>query len=204
MITQPEVTVVATGTANTASVLAAFRRLGTRPKLSTSPAEIASARFVVLPGVGAFGPARKRLSELDLDAALGERITAARPLLGICLGMQLLFESSEETPGVTGLAAIPGNLSRFAPGPCVPQLGWNQVVPTGCQLLEPGDAYFANTYKLDQLPSNWAGATTDYGGDFVSAVERGPILACQFHPELSGAWGERLLARWIERGMEVT
>ncbi len=86
----------------------------------------------------------------------------------------------------------------FANGLRVPHLGWNRVTAgDGCSLLADGDAYFANSYKLDEVPAGWDGATTDHGGEFVAALERGTVLACQFHPELSGAWGQALIERWL-------
>ena len=97
---------------------------------------------------------------------------------------------------------IDATIERFPPGPQVPHLGWNRVEPTDSELLEAGDAYFANSYRLSALPAGWGGATTDYEGRFASALERGGVLACQFHPELSGDWGTRLLARWFQRGRE--
>jgi imidazoleglycerol phosphate synthase glutamine amidotransferase subunit HisH len=91
---------------------------------------------------------------------------------------------------------------RFAGDINVPQLGWNQVAPSSqSSFLEPGWAYFANSYRIDRAPDGWLAATTEYGGRFVSAMERGNVLACQFHPELSGPWGASLLGRWMELAM---
>jgi imidazole glycerol phosphate synthase glutamine amidotransferase subunit len=113
--------------------------------------------------------------------------------------MQLLCRGSEESPGADGLEVIDITVSRFGGEEKVPQLGWNQVEPgPGSRFVEPGWAYFANSYRLDLAPEGWVGSDTEYGGRFVSALERGDVLACQFHPELSGAWGARLLGRWLE------
>jgi len=99
---------------------------------------------------------------------------------------------------------VPAAITRFPNDLRVPHLGWNRVAAEGeCSLLEDGDAYFANSYKLDTIPAGWAGATTDHGGPFVAALETGSVLACQFHPELSGAWGQALIERWIAAA-EVT
>ncbi len=194
-----EVTVVRTGSANLASVVAALGRAGRTPELVDDAAAVAQAERLVLPGVGAFGAVMARLVELGLVEALTERIAAGRPTLAICLGLQVLASGSDESPGVAGLGVIPGRVTRLPDGVVVPQLGWNRVeADPGCRLLCDGAAYFANSYKLDSAPDGWSVAWSDHGGPFVAALERGAVLACQFHPELSGAWGAALLARWLE------
>ena len=198
----PEVLVVPTGTANTASVLAALERAGARARTADEARAIADAPYVVLPGVGTFASAVRRLDALELRNVLRRRIEAGRPTLGLCVGLQVCCAASEESPGVPGLALVPDTVRRFPALVRVPQLGWNHVEPRDSELLEPGLAYFANGYRLPELPPGWGGALSDHGGLFASALERGPVLLCQFHPELSGAWGARLLARWIERGRE--
>jgi imidazole glycerol phosphate synthase glutamine amidotransferase subunit len=189
--------VVPTGTANTASVIAAFNRLDAEPVLAVDSRAVEEAERVVLPGVGAFAPAIDRIDHLGMRDALTSRIEDGRPTLAICLGMQLLCASSEESPDAVGLGIVSETVTRFAADLRVPQLGWNMVEPEGSTSVEPGWAYFANSYKVPRLPEDWVGATTDYGGSFVSVMERGAILACQFHPELSGAWGSNLLRRWL-------
>lgn len=199
------VVVVRTGTANLASVLAGLSRAGGRPTLTDDPDAVRTADRVMLPGVGAFGAAMAELSARGLDEALRERITAGRPTMGICLGMQLFAEESEESPGVRGLGIVPGAVQRFRDARVrIPQLGWNEVNPqTGCRLLQSGYAYFANSYRLAHIPEGWHGALTTHGEPFVAAFERGPVLACQFHPELSGTWGRALLSRWLDAGERV-
>ncbi|MEM7305225.1 MAG: imidazole glycerol phosphate synthase subunit HisH [Planctomycetota bacterium] len=195
-----EILVVPTGTANTASVLAALRRAGGEPQLCGEPHRVARASHVVLPGVGSFGAASSRLDR-HLRNALRRRIEEDRATLGICLGMQLLCLSSEETPGARGLAVVPGVVRRLPDGRPLPQIGWNRVeAAEGCELLESGEAYFANGYALQSPPRHWNVASTDYGVPFVSALELGAVLACQFHPELSGSFGQALLQRWIRKG----
>lgn len=190
--------IVPTGTANTASVNAAFRRLGAKPKPVEGPCEIRDADFLVLPGVGAFGAAIDHIDQFGLREALVDRVVQGRPTLAICLGMQLLAKKSDESPAATGLGVVSERATRFPQDLTVPQLGWNRVVPDPrSRFLEPGWAYFANSYKLASIPDGWIGATTEYGGDFVSSIERGDVIACQFHPELSGPWGADLLDRWI-------
>lgn len=193
-----DVAVVPTGTANMASVTAAFRRLGAELHPVQSPLEIRSAERLVLPGVGAYGAAMARIDERGWRRALVNRIDKGRPTLAICLGMQLLAEKSDESPGVSGLGVVSGTATRLPDDLTVPQLGWNQVDPApGTRFLTPGWAYFANSYRLTSIPDDWASATTAYGGSFVSAMERGDVLACQFHPELSADWGSELLDRWL-------
>jgi imidazole glycerol phosphate synthase glutamine amidotransferase subunit len=197
-LVRPEVVVVRTGTANTASVLAGLERAGARPAVDNQPARAAAADFLVLPGVGSLGAAMERLAADDLVAALAERIRAGRPTLAVCLGLQLLCEGSQESPGVAGLGVLAGQATRFPDGVTVPQMGWNRIQPgAGCALLRAGWAYFANSYRLQAAPDGWAAALAEHGGPFVAALERGPVLACQFHPELSGAWGLALLQRWL-------
>jgi imidazole glycerol-phosphate synthase subunit HisH len=193
-----EVVVVPTGTANLASVRAALDRLDTRARLADDAAMIEGAAHVVLPGVGSFGAAIAGLREAGLDRALAARVSAGRPTLAMCVGLQVLFEASDESPQATGLAALPGRVGRFAGPVRVPQFGWNRVVPEpGCRFVEAGYAYFANSYRVLEAPG-CAVATAEHGGRFVAALERGSVLACQFHPELSGAYGHELIGRWLD------
>lgn len=205
--TQPApIRIIDTGIANTASVSAAFGRLGLAASLCESPDEVREAAAVVLPGVGSFGAGIGRLRELGLVDAIKERIEADRATLCVCLGLQLLGETSEESPGAVGLGVAPVAATHFPPGARTPQFGWNLVTPgAGFSLAEPGYAYFANTYRLTELPVGWAGATSDHAGPFVASMRKGNVLACQFHPELSGPWGLGLLASWAREcaGLEA-
>ena len=195
----PEVIVVPTGTANTASVLAALRRLGAEPRLAGPSDDLRRASRLVLPGVGAFAPAMEQIDAHDWRDALVARIDEGRPTLAICLGMQLLCARSEENPETNGLGVIPETVTRFPSEVSVPQLGWNRVEPDqNSRFLRPGWAYFANSYRLASIPSGWSGARTTHGGSFLSAIERDGVLACQFHPELSGSWGAELIGRWLD------
>ena len=195
------VVVVRTGTANLASVLAALRRAGVESRVTDDPRDAERADRLVLPGVGSFGAAMSTLRAHALVEPLRRRVLEGRPTLAVCLGLQLLAESSDESPGVRGLGVIPARITRFPESVRVPQLGWNSVAaPPECALLESGCAYYANSYRLETPPSGWACATTDHGGRFVGALERGRVLACQFHPELSGPWGRALIERWLNAG----
>jgi imidazole glycerol phosphate synthase glutamine amidotransferase subunit len=192
-----EVVIVPTGTANLASVRAALARLGARPILAEGDAMVAAASHVVLPGVGSFGATMTGLRKAGLDRALLERLRAGRPTLAMCVGLQVLFEESEESPEARGLGVLPGRVGRFPEAVRVPQFGWNRITPeAGCRLVTPGYAYFANSYRVIEAPA-CAVATAEHGGRFVAALERAGVLACQFHPELSGAYGHELIARWL-------
>jgi imidazole glycerol phosphate synthase glutamine amidotransferase subunit len=197
----PQVSIVKTGIANLASVQAGLERAGAQVHIVDSPEEVETAPFVVLPGVGAFAAGMNKLEETGIKGVLIERISSGRPTLAICLGLQLLFEESEESPGVQGLGIIPGKVQRFAQNLTVPHFGWNKVKPSSeCDLLTPGYAYFANSYRVTEVPDDWSPAYTDYGQEFVSGFEKGAVLCGQFHPELSSAWGLGLLQRWLEKG----
>ena len=193
-----EVVVIPTGNANLASVLEGLRRAGGEPVVREDVESIVGAEYLVLPGVGSFAASKARLQSRHLEVALRERVAAGRPTLGICLGMQLLFEASEENPGIPGIGCYPGTITRFQGDVKIPQLGWNRVVPEGpTRFLAEGEAYFANSYRLGSAPEGTECAVTDHGGRFVSAFEHGDVLACQFHPELSGRYGIELIGRWL-------
>ena len=197
--------IVSTGLANTASVVAGLRRAGVSAHPSADAQAIAAAPLVVMPGVGTFGAGMASLDSTGLRQTLIQRIDAGRPTLAVCLGFQLLCEGSDESPQVEGLGLIPGRVTRFAAGLIVPQMGWNDVVPDdGCSLMTAGSAYFANSYKLSGAPAGWRAAWAHHGGPFISALERGAVLACQFHPELSGRWGQALIRRWIAAAREAS
>lgn len=193
------VLIVPTGTANLASVKAAFQRLGASVEMAERADEIEAAGRVVMPGVGAFASSIGHLRERGFADALAARVAAGRPTFAVCVGLQLLFEGSEESPDSRGLGVLPGGITRLPESVPVPQLGWNRVeAGVGCSLIEPGHAYFANSFKATPpLPDGWAMATADHGGPFIAGFERGPVLACQFHPELSGPWGQALIQRWL-------
>lgn len=199
-----EVLIVPTGVANIASLTAAFKRLGVSTRISNDSLDIKRAKYVALPGVGAFGPAVCKLQEQNLCDAIRDRIHEGKSTLAICLGLQLLGEGSEENDGERGLGVFKGEARRFQSPMKVPQFGWNNVAPDdSCRLVRPGYAYFANSFFLAEAPIGWNVSYSQYGQRFVAALERGSVLACQFHPELSGQWGLELLERWLMRGDSV-
>lgn len=198
------VRIVPTGIANIEAISAAFRRLGLAVGPVETPADIEAAPFVVLPGVGSFGSGVRALEEHGWREPLRARIDDARPTLAVCLGFQLLCESSDEAPGVAGLGCVPGHVTRFGDDVRVPQLGWNRIrAHPRSRLLRSGAMYFANSYRLGKPPAGWTPAMARHGAPFVAAIERGSILGCQFHPELSGVAGRRLLERWIATSREA-
>lgn len=180
---------------NIGSIELAFRRLGLEPVVTADASEISSADRVVLPGVGAAGHAMDRISELRLGECLQ---SLAQPALGICLGMQLLFERSEEA-GTDCLGIIPGQVRALcpAPGMPVPHMGWGRLdVRDGSIGLGSGDyVYFAHSYACDVGPATVA--STIYGGEIPAVVRRGNWLGSQFHPERSGTVGARFLEAFL-------
>ena len=198
----PKIQIINTGVANIRSLQAAFDRIEAPWSLTEDAATIESASHVVLPGVGAFAAAVSAIDGLGLRDAICNRLEQSdKPTLCICLGLQMLCTESEESPGKLGLGILDAKIERFSNDVAVPQLGWNAVVPhESCteHKFETGEAYFANSFRMGTPPEGWNYATTDYDGGFVSSVWRGKTLACQFHPELSGKWGQTLLKGWYD------
>jgi imidazole glycerol-phosphate synthase subunit HisF len=193
-----DVVIVDSGVANLASIVGGVTRLGEAAVVTGDPAVVGGAVRLVLPGVGTFGAGIAALRARGLDAAIRDVVARGTSVLGVCLGMQLLCEGSEEAPGERGLGIVAGTCRRLPEGVRVPHLGWNRVVAEpGARLVATGDAAFANSYALREAPPGWTPAWTTHGARFVAALERGPVLACQFHPELSGAYGAALLGRWL-------
>lgn len=186
------------GIANVASVAGAFAALGAEPVVTRDPAVARRATHLVLPGVGAFGAGMGALQATGLDAVVREAVARGTPLLAICLGLQLLTEGSDETPAVPGLGLIAARCVRLPDSVRVPQLGWNRVRAGGNRTaLVDGYAAYANSYAVTRAPEGWTAAWTTHGVPMAAALERENVLACQFHPELSGAWGLDLLRRWL-------
>ena len=198
-----DVVVIDSGGANLASLLHALRRLGSEAEVSNDAARIRDASHVLLPGVGAAHDAMARLRTAGVDALLP---TLTQPVLGICLGMQLLFEVSEEAaPGETGtpcLGVVPGRVARMLarPGLPVPHMGWNQLEPLHEDPLFEGIArgdyvYFVHSFAAPL--SQYTLAACEYGGRFTAAVKRNNFRGVQFHPERSAAVGARLLGNFL-------
>lgn len=205
-----QIVVVDYGAANLLSITRALEAVGARVTISGNAAVIAAADGVVLPGVGAAGSSLAVMRASRVDAVLRALATAGRPILGVCLGMQLFFERLAEDDS-EGLGLLPGAVPLLPPGQKIPQMGWNSLTWTpdapGTQMfagLEQGTyAYFVHSYHcVPQAPDD-AVAWTEYGGPVCAAVARGAIWGTQFHPEKSGAPGLRLLANWLAAVTEV-
>jgi imidazole glycerol-phosphate synthase subunit HisH len=191
------------GMGNLRSVEKALERVGARAEITNDHAAASAADGLILPGVGAFPRAMERIRELGLDAVVSERLNAGAPLLGICLGMQLLFESSTEHRGATGLGLLPGDVTYLdTRGRRLPHIGWNLVTMTRPARLTEGlgDAaafYHVHTYACrPQLPADVVGYG-EYGERFASIVERGNVMGAQFHPEKSSLDGLALLRNFV-------
>ncbi|MCG0277995.1 MAG: imidazole glycerol phosphate synthase subunit HisH [Thermanaeromonas sp.] len=189
------------GMGNLLSVQKALDTLGFPARVTNRPEEVVKAPGAVLPGVGAFRDAMAALKETGLNEAIKEVCRSGKPFLGICLGLQLLFESSEEGGRVGGLGLLPGQVRRLPPGLKVPHMGWNQVMYTRPGLLFQGIPegsffYFVHSYHVEPQYSGIIVAETEYGGRIVAAIEQGNLFGVQFHPEKSSTLGLKLLANF--------
>ena len=189
---------------NIRSVEKAIRYLGKEVTVTSDPDKILAADRVILPGVGAFGDAMKRLHAMGLVEVIRQVAERGTPFLGICLGLQLLFEKSEESPGVAGLGLLRGEILRLPelPGLKVPHIGWNSLkYPNPGRLFRgiPEDSYvyFVHSYYLKAQDEGIVTATTEYGTLVHASVESGNLFACQFHPEKSSETGLTILENFL-------
>jgi glutamine amidotransferase len=197
---------------NLRSVERALAHVGAEVVVSRDPDVVRRADKIVVPGQGAFGVFMRALAETQLGPALREALGRGAPYLGICLGLQVLFDESEEQGPCAGLGILPGKVVRFAPTDRalkVPHMGWNQIQPTRDAAQRPddpllagiapgADVYFVHSYHAVAADPRDVVLTADHDGPFCAAVRRGPIFACQFHPEKSQAVGLRLLRNFVE------
>jgi len=203
------IAIVDYGMGNLRSVQKALQRVGADARIVRTPAAFARGAKVVLPGVGAFAEAMARLQRQGLIGPLVEAVREGVPLLGICLGLQLLFDVSHEDGQHTGLGVLPGKVDRFDFGPRVtaaplrvPHMGWNQISFTRpCPLLmgvqNGAYVYFAHSYYVEPIDGGVTATTTDYGYSFTSSVWRGNVFGTQFHPEKSQAVGLKILENFV-------
>ena len=190
---------------NLRSVEKALASLGEETVITRNFKEILNADKVILPGVGAFGDAMNQLKKYELDKVVHEVAEKKTPFLGICLGLQLLFESSEETPGVEGLHLLEGHILRIpeAEGLKIPHIGWNSLdFPNKGRLFEglaeQSYVYFVHSYYLKAAEESIVTATTEYGTHIHASVEKENIFACQFHPEKSSTVGLQILKNFAK------
>jgi glutamine amidotransferase len=189
------------GMGNLRSVCKALEHVGAEPELTADHARVREADAVVLPGVGAMPKAMERVRELGLDELLRERVAAGVPVIGLCMGMQLLFESTEEQGGAEGIGLLEGPVIGLD-APKVPQIGWNPVSWRRSSVLneglpDPCAFYHANSFAPRPSNPDDVLGTAEYGTEFVSVVERPPVYGLQSHPEKSGPDGLRLLANFV-------
>jgi glutamine amidotransferase len=203
----PSIAVVDYGAGNLRSVAKALERSGLSTRVTNDPADLRRADAVVLPGVGAFAGAMANLAAKGLDEAVAEWIRSGRPYLGLCLGLQVLFEASEEHGATRGLGILPGRVTRFPERDAsgarlrVPHIGWNEVRFAGSHPLlaalpAADHFYFVHAYRAEPAREADVVGRAEYGGDFAAAVARENLFAVQFHPEKSQAAGRRLLDAW--------
>ncbi|ALE91699.1 glutamine amidotransferase [Arthrobacter alpinus] len=207
---KPTVTVLDYGSGNVRSAVRALERAGAQVTLSAKPDDVLNADGLVVPGVGAFGSVMAELKGVDALRMIGRRVAGGRPVLGICVGLQVLFDASVEH-GVreNGMGEWPGTV-ELLPATVVPHMGWNTVtVPEGSMLFEGVEAerfYFVHSYGVQKWDFDVAQPKmkppmvtwSEHGAPFIAAVENGPLCATQFHPEKSGDAGARLLRNWVQ------
>lgn len=189
------------GLGNLHSVSSAVERLGYQGIITSDERQILAADGAILPGVGAFGDAMQFLQEMGLQGTINRYAASGKPLLGICLGMQLLFSESEEHGQHMGLNLLPGEVQRFRGPVKVPHMGWNRLrfhreSPLFHELTE-GHVYFVHSYRVKAAEQADVLATSEYDGDVTAIVGRGNVFGMQFHPEKSGAVGMKLLGNFL-------
>jgi glutamine amidotransferase len=190
------------GAGNLLSVKKAFEYIGARVKIIKELKEAKSLQKLVLPGVGAFEAAMIKLKEKNLDKFIYDWVMENKPFLGICLGMQLLFEKSEESVNAKGLGIYKGKVLKFKNNRC-PQIGWNQIkikrpVPLFDSIPDGSFLYFLHSYYVNPEEKDIEVSETEYGINYTSAICRGSIYAVQFHPEKSGNIGIRMIRNWVD------
>ncbi|MBV9439947.1 MAG: imidazole glycerol phosphate synthase subunit HisH [Candidatus Eremiobacteraeota bacterium] len=195
-----EIAVIDYGGGNVGSLVAALERRGAGFALTADADRVARAPAAILPGDGAFGATMDALRARGLDEAARATIAAGRPFLGICVGMQVLFDASDEFGGALGMGILPGEVRRFTAAPRVPHMGWNELAVEGAHPfadgLRSGDwAYFLHSYCVDTSPATVA--SCEYGQRFAAIVARDNVMATQFHPEKSRTTGARLLDNFL-------
>jgi len=190
------------GSGNLRSAQRAFELTGHEVRITSDPTIALSAEGLVVPGVGAFGACMQQLEAIDGSQIIRERVQSQKPILGICVGMQILFGSGSEKGSHAGVGILEGVVSELH-APVLPHIGWNTVkTPQGSKLfsgIEDESFYFVHSYGAVKTNKGALVATTEYGADFIAAVEYGHISATQFHPEKSGRAGASLIQNWAKK-----
>lgn len=204
---KPMIAIIDYGAGNLKNVSKAFDYLGIENTVTSDPSAIAAADKVVLPGVGAFGDCMSSLRSRGLDRVIEKSVADGKPFLGICLGMQMLFDESEESPGVAGLGLLKGKIKKIPSDGSlkIPHMGWNDICCRGKLfegLSENPFMYFVHSFYLDAQDKSIVSARTFYGIDIEVAVESGNIFATQFHPEKSSSEGLKILSNFARLGAE--
>ena len=199
----PRIAVVDYGIGNLRSAEKALQHLDADASLTSDARAIERADAVVLPGVGAFGACMKALRAAGLEDVTRTAATDGRPFLGICIGMQMLFDGSDETPDVAGLGVVAGRVTLLPKTVRLPQMGWNTLdVVDGARLAvdlpDPAWLYFVHSYAPEPDDEGVVSAWCEYGRRFAAMIESGPVWATQFHPEKSGAVGMHLLQNFVD------
>jgi glutamine amidotransferase len=206
-----KIAVIDYGMGNLRSVLNGLRAVGASPLIARAPEEVIGADALVLPGVGAFGDCMRNLRSAGLDGAVLSSLKEGKPYLGICLGLQILFEESEEFGKTPGLGYLNGKVVPFEKGLRdgrgarlkVPHMGWNEIrkeraTPALEGIPDGAHFYFVHSFHVVPEETDLIATTTDYGIRFVSSIAKGNVFACQFHPERSGPLGLKVLRKFIE------
>ncbi|OYT33760.1 MAG: imidazole glycerol phosphate synthase subunit HisH [Candidatus Aenigmarchaeota archaeon ex4484_52] len=192
------ITIINYGAGNLGSIKNAVEYLGFICRITNNADDIKNTDKLILPGVGAFGDIMNNLEKQKLIKPIKKYIASGKPYLGICLGLQILFEKSKESPNAKGLGIFKGKVVKFKKGK-VPQIGWNEINPVKQnKFFKNGFVYFVNSYYVIPKDKNIIAATTNYYVEFASAIQYKNITAMQFHPEKSGEFGLNLLKRWLK------
>jgi glutamine amidotransferase len=201
------VVIIDYGAGNLRSVVNAITKLGYQPKVTSRPSDLLNARAVVLPGVGAAGETMKNLKLLGMVAPIRQFIGEGHPFFGVCIGLQILFDGTEEGGGHECLGVIPGQVIKLPAGRKIPHMGWNQVKQIGSSPIFDGipdeaNFYFVHSYYAEPDDRSVVVGETNYGINMCSVIARGNLIATQFHPEKSGEFGLRMYDNFLKLAME--
>ncbi|UYP46803.1 Imidazole glycerol phosphate synthase subunit HisH [Candidatus Lokiarchaeum ossiferum] len=190
------IAIIDIGSGNLQSVQKVLKYLGKDSEIIVNPEKISKFDKVILPGVGNFGKVMEGIRSRGFETPIKEIINQNTKFLGICVGMQVLFESSDESPGCPGLCSFKGKVLKFQKGK-IPQIGWNLLEPRESKIISKGYVYYVNSYYVQPENESLISATSDYYGEFTGAIQFKNLTAVQFHPEKSGEYGIEFYRRWL-------